>query len=701
MYHFEDPTIENAYREAISSASRPYNEVVGLITFTDDTTMEIDGSVLPTDAISISRQCVDSDELMFGGVFTDVLNLSLFVPANTDRYKFYDARIELTYRIEIGEDEFAEMPLGIFYVADADRNSDEIKLTAYDSITLLDKPLGDVQVTGTAWEMFQQVARDTDYELAFDETDLAQFINYNQYADGSSVNSMQTYRDIVKELCQMLGCFALDNREGKLALKAFSSTTDLELNTGDWYSAIPADYECSYIGVTLKSMAGVFTKISEDPTEVGNIMSIEDAPAWDYGTETQPIKTNNLYNLLRTIRYTPCSIDMPSDPSFECGDRLELTLRDGTVIETLITSVEWQFHNGMSVESVGKNPYFEATALSEEGGRILSQAVSKSKIQFINFTNGKRIEIEDTETAKIGECIFTPTNVTSGLFVATILVDVSEVADEIDTTSTESVNVPVIAYDQQEQPLTLVDINGNPVDHLFGTALNTHTYAKDGKCEISIFYKLDGTLLPSDEDPYIAITELPNGKHIITVSYTLNVTEPYHRYYFDIFMSVSGGTVVLPIYTLQASLVGQELDEITRFDGTIRVEQEPITLNDFGYMGVAEMTHGEFTITEINDPNVTPYVHMDNQLALIKALQIPDPDDPELPVILDTISLYNINSISVRTIEEGTNEFIPQMYFYSYTLSTEDDEDVLCTETDTTIIFETEGMPSSTPQSEE
>lgn len=576
MYH---PTNEQAYRTAITAASRPYDTVYGTITFTDSTVMQVSGSNMPTNSITISKQCIDGGELMFGGVFLTTLNLSVIVPSTVDRYKFYDAEVELTYKIKVGTETvgtsevpiYEEIPLGVFVVADADRLTTMVKLTAYDKMTLLDKEIGDAYITGTPWEVFSQVSAQTGYQLSFTENDLSDFINYTYDLSASKDRGLKTYRDVVKEVCQQLGCFATDDRTGKLALKMFSASSDLTLTYENWYSIVPADYKCKYIAISITSTAGTFVKGSDDPFDGGNIMTIEDAPAWDLGSqEALQTKTDNLYTYLTSIdEYTPCDIDMPSDPTIECGDRLTLVTKKGTIY-SLVTSCEWKFHNGMSITSEGKNPYLSGdNVLGSDSARILQQAVEKSRLQFITFTNNAKKVIGDGDDIEIGRAIFTPTTDTTALFVATILVDV-DVEDE-EETETEDVTVPVKAYDVQQEETVITDINGNPVT-LSGTATNTYTYYRDGKCTASIYYTLNDIRVPSEEQPYIATDKLANGQHIITVSYPITGLLAYERVDFRVFMTSEDGTITLPAHTLQATVVGQEITTIDHFSGEIKID---------------------------------------------------------------------------------------------------------------------------------
>lgn len=554
------------YKTAMRSASRPYDTVYGTVTLTTGTEIDLDSSIMPTNAISISKQCIDNGELMFGGVFLSTLKLSILT--DLSRYAFYGAEIELFYKVQTGTETvgtsevpvYEEVPLGVYVVAEADRPSDRVNITAYDKMRLLDVELGAMTITGTPWEILSTVAEQTGYPLGFEESYLTTFINSTYPITTSEEQGIKTYRDVVKVVCQQLGCFALDDRTGQLMLKKFSMNADLLLHPSDWYSIVPADYICNYVALSITSLKGTFVKTDPNPNLVGNMMIIEDAPAWDYGLDTVlDDKTTALFNYLTDIDYTPCDIEMPADPSFDCGDRLGCTLRDGTTISTLITSYEWKFHQGMTVTSEGINPYLEGgSALATESQRILTQAVEKSKLQFVTFTNPSEKIIGDDETVVIGETSFTPTTQANALFVATILVD----AD------VDDVMIPVKVYNGTTETV-VTDLQGNTL---------TLKTPEGGECTAQIKYSLkadngEEIFLPTNEDPYIATEELTDGRHIITVSYPLNALTEYVRFTFKVYMTAGGGTITIPAHTLQATIFGQEITTMEAFSGQIVVDE--------------------------------------------------------------------------------------------------------------------------------
>lgn len=636
-----------AYKNAIRSASRPYDTVYGTITLDNGTVITVDASVMPTNAITISHQCIDGEELMFGGVYAGTLKLSLLT--DLERYAFFNSIVCLNYKIQIGtendEPVYEVIPLGIFTVDDAERpNKNQVTMTAYDNMLMLGKELGGFIFSGTPWEVLQVVSEQTGIELGFTEEDLDSFTNIQYQVEANESRGIQNYFDVVKMICQQLGCFAYADRNGRLALKRFSARPDISLTMSDWYSFVPADYKSKYVGLSVTSLAGVFTK-TDETLGTGNIMVIEDAPAWDFGSqEALQDKTENLFSELRLIdEYTPCELDMPSDPSFDCGDRLACTPRGSLEpIETLITSIEWKFHQGMSISSEGLNPNEGSSAIVRESTRIVNQAVAKSKLQFVSFTNMREKIVGDNETVKLGDVVFTPTNETNALVAVTILVDI-DVADTEETT-TDEVEVPVKAYDALHEETVITDIHGNPVS-LKGTAKNTVTYKRDGKVDVSVFYRLNGIRLPNDDNPYIAIDRIARGRHVITLVYPLNALVAYTRYEFEIWIISNGGTITVPIRTMQATILGQELQDSSGFGGRIVAEDDKL-LDALAEIGAVSMTdNGVVTL------NYVPYI-----------------------TVSDDVLVYNIDIVEQIPLAEGTGSTQPQIYMRSgFDLLTEND----------------------------
>ena len=622
------------YITAMRAASR-VDEVYGTVYFTDETTLDITPSIMPTNSISISKQCTDGEELMFGGVFLSTLKLSL--NTTRPRYDFYGATIVLNYKVRTGFDAnndpiWEVVPLGKFVVADADRPHDTVNLTAYDSMRLLDIDLGDKVLQGNAWTVLSTISTDTGYQLSFTQESLANFVNYDALMQLDGTRGIQTYRDAVKCVCQLLGCFAQDDRTGKLELRKFSGTTTATLTKAHWYSMTPADYMCNYVALSVTSLAGTFTAQEED--EFGNIMVIDDAPALDYGLEvTLQGYTDALFNYLKDIDYTPCDIDMPSDPAFDCGDRLALVINANTTIYSLITSYEWKWHSGMSIESNGVNPYLTGVSTSDVS-RIVSQEISDNKVQFFNFTNPFAHSIGDNETKVIGSVKFAATAKTNAMFIATILVEVTVPDIEVDTE--EEVEVPVIAYDKDGNEYTFVDENDDPITFKGITTVH-HSYKRDGHATATIWYSLNDVAYE-----YMAIDSLTAGKHIITVEYPITGLDTNVQYTWKIMMKAGSGSIAVGQNTLRATIFGQGLSDANVWDGNIDISDE-VTKFDIPAVAFADLEEGEVVVS-LQTPILSDTVFTDEiDTPDIESPEFVDLEEGTLSVVLQNI-VYNLVS---------------------------------------------------------
>ena len=509
--------VDTEYRQAIRSTHRPLDEVYGTITFSDGTTLQVTPSIIPSNSISLSRQCIDGDELEFGGVFMGSLDMS--IRTDKSRYAFNDARIVLFYRI-LANNSWKVVKLGEFTVSNPDKvDKNTVKFSADDDMRKLDKPLLSDAISGTAWDVLSLISDITDYPLSFTESDLSQFVNVNDNLYIDSTSGIRTYRDALKVVCQSLGCFARDNRNGQLELCKFGTEVVRELNTGDWYSLVPADYICSFVGLTVTSAKGTYVSMYSSE-EVGNVMEIKDAPAWDYGIEeVLQQKTDRLFNVLRQIVYTPCEIDTFGDPSYDCGDRLKLITSSGDEIETIITSYEWKWHNGMTIESKGANPYESGVSTSDIAStRLLGKEAASSKFTYYTYLNSREISLTTT-FQRIVDIRFT-----------------------VGSTTT------VTLWHEFKWLNTLLNENQ----------------------EITLNYYLDG--IKFDYEPVQTYGE--NGTHTWGTQFWLQELETGEAHEWEVQAKLNSGSCVISRGDLHALIQGQNLAPQETFDGLIELSDE-------------------------------------------------------------------------------------------------------------------------------
>ena len=518
-------TVSTDFKDAMKSIDRPYDEVYGTIVFPDESVLAVTPSNIIQDSLNIIRQCTDGDSIEFGDVSSDVLELSILT--DISRYAFYDAAINLKYRILINGS-WEELPLGVFTIVNPTRpDKNSVKFSAYDNMRKLDKDLPADALAGTPFEMLQFISEACNYPLAFDEQfieDNFTNISTNLYIDSTS--GIKTYRDAVKVVCQNLGCCARDNRQGSLELYDHHTVVDETLDKSRWYNVKIADYTCSFIGLSITSAKGTFVTLPS-PEDIGNVMKISDAPAWDYGVLAElQLMTDRLFDKLNNVVYTPCELDMPSDPSYDCGDRLALETPSGDTIETIITSYEWKWHGGMEITSKGINPMQDTASTNEIAStRLLEKSGQGSKFTYYTYTNAGNITLT-TSFQRLYRIRFTVGDTTT-----------------------------VTLWHELKMLNTLAEENQ----------------------VITLNYYLDG--IKFNREPVHTYGE--SGYHTLGNQFYLQEVEAGSTHEWEVRAKINSGTAIVNSGDLIAVIQGQNLAPSDKFNGEITIEEEftPIRLH--------------------------------------------------------------------------------------------------------------------------
>lgn len=127
--------VSKEYQKAISESSRSFFWT-GMITTKAGKKYIFGNKDIVKGSGYISRQCSGSSEIELGSVYAAELGISLF--SDIDRYSLEDASITVSFHLKVG-DVYEEVPMGIFYIAEANRKIKTLELKAYDAMLNLDK----------------------------------------------------------------------------------------------------------------------------------------------------------------------------------------------------------------------------------------------------------------------------------------------------------------------------------------------------------------------------------------------------------------------------------------------------------------------------------------------------------------------------------------------------------------------------------
>lgn len=539
--------VSQDYLNIITSNSKQ-SSLRGTITFKNGSTEDLTMRNIAAGSVSIEKNCLESDSLEFGGVLLGTLNIGL--RTNRSRYLFYGARIILTYSLLLDEttDTWEDVPLGTYVVSDAETTDNVVSLTAYDNLKLLDKKIGAFTINANPYDLLSTAAHECGIELGFEATDIADWVNSDFVFQLSTDSGCDTYRDMVKIVCQTMGAFAYASRDGKLMVRQFNESPIRTLDVTDRYSLVIADYRCFYSSLTLTSLKGTYSTQGERSD--GIAMVIEDAPAWDYGaTEFLQVKCDDLFNYLEGITYTPFQMTMPNDPSWDCGDWITLKTDKGDV-ETLITNYTWSFANTMEVNSEGTNPYLsEISEVNSESARINSTKTKYAEMVVYEFTNPHEVELT-SEFQEVALCRFITTMDTFLVFAGTIQV-VSDLPYD---------SYPVVVKNNQGVESVISAADGTPL------SFEAHT---DGSADVDITYSIGGSLLDT-----IQTERVFDGNHLITLVYPVPFLSGNLIYEWRILMRANKRSVIIPKNTLKGVIFGSGLIKPSTWNGYLYIEDK-------------------------------------------------------------------------------------------------------------------------------
>lgn len=416
MYNTSD-----AYKAAIN-ASVVRNRVDGKITLKDGTELNIrDGEIIPG-SLSINNKCINSSNFCFGSVYVGEMNISL--KKEIDRYSLYGARVELSYYLTLPDKTEEKIPLGVFYVDSPKRTKKIVALKCYDRMTDFDIDVTE-ETVGTAFQLLSFICEYCGVELANTEEEITAMCNgsqlYSIYAD-----RVGTYRDAISYIASVLAGYATINREGKLQIRSFQTTSCMDITAKRRTVSTIADYETFFYAVKARFVSQQnfypYTEI-DDTVEGGLLLDMGDIPIVQGMEETKHEILQSILAVLKNIRYTPSEFSMLGNPSIDLGDTLCLKDVNFTTdsVNTLVTSFTWNYHKAEKIKSDGANTKLQGVSSSEDKQLTdLGLRVDSKKLVVHTFTNSSKIEVGDTAEKPLIVINYATVEDTKPIFMATI-----------------------------------------------------------------------------------------------------------------------------------------------------------------------------------------------------------------------------------------------------------------------------------------
>lgn len=395
--------VSEAYKEASLRPSRE-SRIEGFIKLSEEVTLSFNSYDILSGSLSIDNAAVNGQELNLGTVYTG--KLAATIKLSVDRYQLYNKKIWLSYFLKIDDDEWEEVPLGEYYISEAQRSGKYIAISAYDRMLNFDKDFSDL-TTGKPYSLIYQCCQKCGMEMEQTEEeidamspfeiiegeDTKQILQYGLPSD----NSISTYRDLLSELAIVLGGFFIIGRTGKLRLMKFGGETGIVINDSIRKSAEIYDYICEYSGV--KALLSGEEYIAGTSDNI--VLDIGDLGLLKNGLmQTKKNTVNFIYEQIQGLKYTPGSISYIGDPAIDLGDMVTVVGYDADPDGTkmLVTSYNWHFHGNHKLQAVGKNIKVADSKkkTTNQIKTIVESAKQESINKILTFYNSEDFEVGAT-----------------------------------------------------------------------------------------------------------------------------------------------------------------------------------------------------------------------------------------------------------------------------------------------------------------
>lgn len=538
--------VSKEYQKAISESSRSFFWT-GMITTKAGKKYTFGNKDIVKGSGYISRQCSGSSEIELGSVYAAELGISLF--SDIDRYSLEDASITVSFHLKVG-DVFEEVPMGIFYIAEANRKIKTLELKAYDGMLNLDKNFNKGLSSAFPYDFLSLLSKACHVELAQTKEEIEALTNGAELLGIYQENDIETWRDFLHYLAQALGCFSTIDRDGKLRLIPYGITDNKTVDSRHRFSSTFSDFVTRYTAVSSTNKKTDIAEYYSVKPDDGLTMNLGVNPLLQFGLEEKRRRIiNNILSAITVVNYVPFDSDTIGDPALDLGDVIKFT--GGHADETkrsAITSIETKINGKQTIKCVGKNPKL-ASAKSKNDKNIagLESSMNENKLSIYTYVNALKIGI-GTEKTSIINIEFASGDETNAEFHAEVILDVKSnaVSRKVDAETTIEIG--------EENKVISFPVN----------------WTDDGKTLLKAYYVLDG----KEVEQFHPSETWLSGKHLLNLYYPIIEMKANELHTFEVLIELTNGTATIEPQNAMATISGQGLGAQERWDGRITVDEE-------------------------------------------------------------------------------------------------------------------------------
>lgn len=339
-------------------------DIYGTITLTNGSVINLSKGDF-AEAPAFDGQCSSDDNWSLGSVNQKQVKFTFY--SDLDRYVIYDAIVDLKFALYLpDEDRWEEVPCGKYTVTECTRSGlDKLKVTALDDMDKLDVSYDGATVSGTPYDILYLISSKCGVELGQTQSEVEVLPNGSMVLGLPAKTSIQTYRDMLRDLSACLAGFGIIGRDGKLYIRNFSKVSCRTISADNRGNDTIADYKVAYSAVSCNKDGSVIAVGTNDR----RLLDLEDNQFLQLGLgETVETILNNILDAVSGLEFVPASLSLlKSDPSFDLGDVVTATgYTSGTATIVPIHKMSYKWGGGQKFEAVGSDPRSGKTKSKEQ-----------------------------------------------------------------------------------------------------------------------------------------------------------------------------------------------------------------------------------------------------------------------------------------------------------------------------------------------
>lgn len=363
--------------------------------------------------VKIEKKSVSGSSFDIGECYINNATITIIDKANKYSDNFNNAEMSLFFGVKnasLGLDE--EIQLGKFIIPTDTtiRKIASIQLVGDSVLSKFDRPTNGVTTSGKPYALVSWCCDTCGVELALTEAEfnaLSENTNYTFYISEDS--SIETYRDIIMYVSQIIGGFATDTNDGKLTFKIYSvSNSTFNINNDTIASSKLGDSSYKLDGMTIQFNNKVLY-IHGDSNSIYTL-NLESNPLFDkLDEELVVVICNNIWSQLKDLTFRGFDFQYNGNPALECGDLLSNDVRG---FSSFITSLSWVYHGKSSVVGAALDKRTKTKSQSvKKAASTGGSGSSSNELSIIRYINTEEFKLNTLETKVLQEYFNMPANV--------------------------------------------------------------------------------------------------------------------------------------------------------------------------------------------------------------------------------------------------------------------------------------------------